>query len=193
MQIQPNAALIVVDVQQGLDVAEYYGGERNNPQAEANIARLIQAWRESGRPLFHIQHHSTEPRSPLRPGQPGHDFKPEAKPLAGEPIIPKNVNSAFIGTDLEQQLRSQGIEQVVIVGLTTNHCVSTTTRMAGNLGFETILAADATAAFERVSVNGQHFPAQTIHETALASLHDEFATVADTDAILAALDAEEKP
>lgn len=192
MNIHPNAALIVVDVQRGLDEAAYFGGERNNPQAEANIARLIQAWRSSGRPLFHIKHNSTEPNSPLRPGQSGNDFKPEAQPNPGEPIIPKSVNSAFIGTDLEQQLRSQGIEQVVIVGLTTNHCVSTTTRMAGNLGFETILVSDATAAYDRTGADGTKFSAQVIHDTALASIHGEFAQVADTDTILAALESEEK-
>lgn len=184
MKLQPNAALIIVDVQQGFAVKEYFGGERNNPEAEANIAHLLQAWRTSGRPIFHVKHNSTEPKSPLRPDQPGNAFRPEAQPIEGEPIVSKNVNSAFIGTDLEQRLRDAGIAQLVIAGLTTNHCVSTTTRMAGNLGFDTILAGDATAAFDRTGVDGTKFPAQVIHDTALASLHGEFATVLSTAQII---------
>lgn len=185
MEIQTNAALIVVDVQQGFREAAYFGGGRNNPQAEQHIAQLLAAWRSSGRPIFHIKHNSTEPKSPLCPGQSGNEFKPEAMPQGDEPIIAKNVNSAFIGTDLEQHLRSAGIQQLVIVGLTTNHCVSTTTRMAGNLGFETILVGDATAAYDRVGIDGKMFSAQLIHETALASIHGEFATVMNTADVLA--------
>ena len=108
------------------------------------------------------------------------------QPLGDEPVITKQVNSAFIGTDLERRLHDQGITQVVIVGLTTIHCVSTTARMAGNLGFETVVISDATAAFDRTGTDGQQFPAQLVHDVALAELHGEFATVIDTDRVLAA-------
>ena len=184
MQIEANAALIIVDVQKGLDEAAYYGGNRNNPGAEANIAELLSAWRSTQRPIFHIKHNSTEAQSPLRPGQPGNDIKPEAAPLNAEPVIEKTVNSAFIGTDLEERLRAAGISQVVITGLTTNHCVSTTTRMAGNLGFRTILVGDATATFDRAGVDGIRISAQVIHDAELATLNGEFATVLDTQEIL---------
>lgn len=186
-KIENNAALIIVDVQQGLDEQEYYGGNRNNPEAEAHMAGLLDAWRTSQRPIFHIKHNSTEPRSPLRPGQPGNQIKPEVAPQGDEPVIEKTVNSAFIGTDLEQRLHDAGIEQVVIVGLTTNHCVSTTVRMAGNLGFNTILVGDATAAFDRIGVDGTHYPAQLIHDITIASIHGEFATILNTQDILASL------
>ena len=82
-------------------------------------------------------------------GTPGFDFKPEAQPLDGEPVITKDVNSAFIGTDLEARLREQGVEAVALVGLTTDHCVSTTARMAANLGFETWVLGDAMATHDR--------------------------------------------
>lgn len=179
-----RTALILVDVQQGFKDPAW--GARNNPDAERQMARLLRSWRGDGRPIFFIRHDSTEPQSPLRPDQPGNAIQDIVKPEAGEPVIGKQVNSAFIGTDLEDQLRAAGVRDVVICGLTTNHCVSTTARMAANLGFRTIVAEDATAAFEQVDHNGQHHPAQQVHDMALANLHKEFATIARTDAILTA-------
>jgi len=111
------------------------------------------------------------------PGTPGHAFKPQALPLEGETIVPKDVNSAFIGTDLETRLRAAGIATVVLCGLTTDHCVSTTARMAGNLGFHTFLVEDACATHERMGPDGEYFSAAQMHATALASLHGEFACV----------------
>jgi len=185
MKIDNNAALIVIDVQKAFDDPRM--GKRNNPLAEKNIARLLEAWRASGRPILHVRHDSVEPQSILRPGEPGNEIKPEAQPRQGEPVIGKHVNSAFIGTGLEQRLREAGQDTVVCVGLTTDHCVSTTARMAGNLGFKTVVVADATAAFDRKSFDGLVVPAEEIHRGALASLHGEFAEVVTTEQILAAL------
>jgi nicotinamidase-related amidase len=182
MKIAANTALILIDVQKAFDDARM--GKRNNPAAEKNIARLLEAWRASGRPVIHVRHDSVEPGSLLGPGLPGNEIKPEAQPRAGEPVLGKHVNSAFIGTDLEQRLRGAGQESVVIVGLTTDHCVSTTARMAGNLGFRTTVVADATAAFDRQSYDGSIVPAAEIHRGALASLHGEFAEVATTEQVL---------
>jgi nicotinamidase-related amidase len=179
-----DAALLIIDVQQGFD--EPALGRRNNPGAEGNIARLLAAWRDSGRPVFHVQHLSTDPGSPLRPGQPGVEIKDLVRPRGGEPVIPKRVNSAFIGTDLEARLRQAGIAVLVIAGLTTDHCVSTTVRMAGNLGFRTYLVGDATATFDRVGPDGRPHRAEEVHAISLASLHGEFATVVDTAAALRA-------
>lgn len=181
-KINQNTALIIIDVQKGFD--EPVWGERNNPQAEDNIAMLLEAWRKYGRPIFHIQHMSLSPTSPLNPNHPGNAIKDALQPRAGEPLIQKTVNSAFIGTDLEQQLRASGCNSLVIVGLTTPHCVSTTTRMAGNFGFETYLVSDATAAFDLTGNNGQKYSAQEIHDVTLATLNGEFATVVETNALL---------
>ena len=185
LTIADNTALILIDVQNGFDDPRW--GRRNNPQAEATIVALLAAWRESSRPVIHVKHNSVMPGSPLRPGQAGNDIKPAAAPQGDEPVIGKTVNSAFIGTDLEERLRAAGIDSVVIVGLTTDHCVSTTARMAGNLGFETLLIADATATFDRTGPDGILHPAETIHMVELASLHGEFATVVDSAEVLAAL------
>ncbi|MGA3110335.1 MAG: isochorismatase family protein, partial [Candidatus Bathyarchaeia archaeon] len=82
--------------------------------------------------------------SPLRPGTTGNEIKEIVAPSNEEPIITKTVNSAFIGTDLEAQLKGKNIETLVVVGMTTDHCVSTTARMAGNMGFEVYVVSDAT-------------------------------------------------
>jgi nicotinamidase-related amidase len=173
-------ALILIDIQKGFANIEYWG-QRNNPDAEFRASELLRVWRDSGLPVFHVQHCSTIPTSPLHETHTGNQFNELVAPIEGEPIIKKNVNSAFIGTDLQAQLDYAKITTLVIAGLTTDHCISTTTRMAGNLGYETFLIAAATATFDKKGINGQIFPAELIHQTALASLDKEFATVITTD------------
>jgi nicotinamidase-related amidase len=173
-------ALILIDIQKGFDNIEYWGGQRNNPNAEINASELLKIWRENKLPIFHIKHCSSNPASLLNETNKGNEFKDIVKPANGEPIIKKNVNSAFIGTDLKERLDNAKISKLVIVGLTTDHCVSTTTRMAGNFGYDTFLVSDATATFNKKGIEGQNFSADLIHETALASLNDEFARVVTT-------------
>jgi nicotinamidase-related amidase len=186
--VLPNdTALIVIDVQKGLD--EPYWGERNNPDAEQNIARLLHAWRRRGMPIYYIQHRSKNPNSPLRPNYVGNEIKDIVRPLPGEPVLQKNENSAFVGTDLEERLRAAGQGTVVLTGLTTDHCVSSTARMAANLGFDTIVVSDATATNERDSpITSRHFTADEMHEAELTSLSGEFARIAETEALLRALE-----
>lgn len=185
IEIPTDAVLLIIDVQRGFD--DPYWGQRNNPQAEENIGKLLAAWRQSGRPVVHVQHLSNNPRSPLRADSAGSMFKAVVLPGKGEVVVQKDVNSAFIGTDLEAYLREQGYEELVIVGLTTDHCVSTTTRMAANLGFQAAVVSDATATFGRESYDGKMYPAEEIHQLALVSLHNEFATVVDTATVLEAI------
>ncbi len=176
-------ALLLVDIQKGFDDINYWGGQRNNPNAEKNAGELLKNWRENNLPIFHIQHCSSNPDSLLHETKPGNEFMDVVKPMDGETIIKKNVNSAFIGTDLKERLDKANISKLVIVGLTTDHCVSTTTRMAGNFGYDVFLVADATATFNKKGLDGQNFSAELIHETALASLNEEFATVVTTNFI----------
>jgi nicotinamidase-related amidase len=181
-----NPTLIVIDVQQEFDDPAW--GERNNPGAEAKIAEALDAWREREAPIIHVRHESPPEEGVFLAGTPGVDFKREAIPLPGEPVITKHVNSAFIGTDLEERLRAVGVETVALVGLTTDHCVSTTARMAGNLGFETWVLGDAVATFARTAPDGEVIPAETMHRTALASVNGEFADVIDTETAIARMD-----
>lgn len=184
-------ALLLIDIQKGFDDLEYWGGQRNNPDAEDNAAALLRLWRANHLPVFHIKHCSSIPTSLLNRAHEGNQFKDMVQPVEGEPVIEKNVNSAFIGTDLKERLDRAGLSRLVIVGLTTDHCVSTTTRMAGNLGYDTYLVSDATATFNKKGTEGQEFSAQLIHETALASLNGEFASVVTTEYIRQQIEAAE--
>lgn len=183
--ISTDSALVIIDVQQGFDSGDW--GEPYPPDAESNMARLLAAWRTAGRPVLHVQHLSRSPESPLHPDKPGSALKPEVAPQEGERLFQKRVNSAFIGTDLEAHLREQGLDLLVIVGFTTNHCVSTTARMAENLGFDAKVVGDATVAFGAEGPDGRHHPAEQVHAISLANLQGEFAAVASTDDVLAAL------
>lgn len=181
---QEPCALLIIDMQQGFDDPAW--GQRNNPAAETNAWRLLQDWRRRAAPVVHVHHASPAPDGRLRLGQPGHAPKPETRPLPSEPVFLKSVNSGFIGTGLEAHLLAQGVVGVVLVGLTTNHCVSTTARMAANLGFRTIVVGDAAAAFASTHVDGRPRTADEVHDAALSDLNGEFATVTDTRALLAA-------
>jgi nicotinamidase-related amidase len=171
-------ALVVVDVQHGFEDAGYWG-ERDNPACEANIERLIAAARERGDAVVFVRHDSDEPESPLRPGQPGNDFK---DCVTGEPdlLITKTTNSCFLGRPaLGEWLDARHIRGIDICGITTNHCCETTARMGGNLGYDVRFVLDATHTFDRGGV-----PAAELRRISGINLDDEFARVVATDEIV---------
>jgi nicotinamidase-related amidase len=182
------AALIVVDVQRAFDEWEAAGKRRNNPEAVARIVELLAAFRAGKTPIFHIRHESMRPNSSFAPGATGYPVKDEAREIESEPVIVKRVNSAFIGTDLEARLRAAGIKTLVICGATTNHCVETTTRMAGNLGFDARLVRDATWTFDRTGPDGDAHSAEEIHAMTLANLNGEFARIVSAAEAIAELE-----
>ncbi|WP_415975978.1 cysteine hydrolase family protein [Rhodococcus sp. 077-4] len=176
-------ALVVVDVQVGFDDTDFWG-PRDNPSCESNIAALLRLWRSRAWPMVFVRHDSDNPLSPLSPTGSGHAFKDV---IEGTPdlLIGKRVNSSFYGTpDLDAWLRGEGIDQVVVCGITTNHCCETTARMAGNLGYDTYFVIDATHTFDRVGPDGTTVPAATLSAITATNLHGEFATVVTTDDLL---------
>jgi nicotinamidase-related amidase len=180
-----SAALLAIDVQKAIDHPDW--GARNNPRAEANMAALLAGWRATGRPIYHVRHDSTEPQSHYRPGQPGHEFKLEAMPFLGEPVIAKRTNSAFIGTGLEATLRAAGQTVLVVAGVITNNSVEATVRMAGNLRFETFVVEDACFTFGRKDWSGTPRTADEVHAMSLSNMDGEYASVVRTAHVLAAL------
>lgn len=179
---EKKKALILIDVQKAFNDKKW--GERNNLNAEENMSKILKLWREKEWLVIHIQHTSDNPDSLFYPRNEGFAIKEIVEPIKGEIRITKKVNSSFIGTNLEEILKTNEISTVVITGLTTPHCVSTSTRMSGNLGFDTHLISDATAAFGLKDQNDRYINAETVHNVSLATLHDEFAKIFTTEQLI---------
>ncbi|MGD1039039.1 MAG: cysteine hydrolase family protein [Roseiarcus sp.] len=184
MRLPHDAALLVIDVQQAIDDRRW--GRRNNPNAEGAIAALLAAWRAEALPIVHIRHDSTEPGSPYAPGSPGHDFKPEARPLDGETIIGKTARSAFVGTRLEEALDALGATTLVVCGVLTHRSLEATARHAGDLGYRVFVVADACWAVDVSDLDGRRWPAEDVHALSLAHLDGEYAEVVGSPTALAA-------
>ena len=192
-QFSADTALLVIDAQRGVNLDAHWGGtggHRNNPDAERHIGQLLSAWRAAQLPVYFTLHNSREAKSPLKlaleSGKPIEGLEPKA----GEDVIVKDVNSGFVGTNLELRLRREGISRLVIAGFFTNMCVETTARMAGNMGFDTYLAHDACAAGNRRSLDGSEFDANTVHRMSVANLHAEFCTALTSATLVALLSAD---
>ena len=192
-QFGPDTGLLLIDVQKGVNVFEHWGGptgRRNNPDAEAKMAKLLAGFRARNLPVLYTQHDSREAASPLKLSLPTGAMIDGFEPAAGEAVIRKDVNSGFIGTDLELRLRQFGVSRLLIVGFFTNFCVETTTRMAGNLGYDTYLIEDACATTNRVGPDGTDHDPEVVHAMSVATLHGEFCTAISTDQALGLLDAD---
>ncbi|RKT07753.1 nicotinamidase-related amidase [Streptomyces sp. 3211.6] len=189
IEIAPDSALIVIDVQKGFDDASFWG-PRNNPAAEENIAALMDAWQESGRPLVLVQHASSRPGSVLAPDRPGYAFKEFVADRLGQEslLVTKTVNSSFYGTpDLADWLTARGVRQLVVVGIQTNMCVETTARMAGNLGYDVVVPLDATHTFDLAGPAGLSLTADQLAAATAVNLQGGgFARVVTTTEVLAA-------
>ena len=171
-----HTALIVVDVQRGFEDATYWG-RRNNPDCERNVADLIESWRDRAQPVVFVRHHWDEDGSPLRSDEAGSEFKDVVE---GRPdlLVTKRVNSAFHGDpDLERWLTDEGIEGIVVCGITTNHCCETTARVGANLGFEMGFAIDATHTFDLDDHEGGTIAADELARVTAANLDPEFGRV----------------
>ena len=186
-QFGRETALLLIDVQVGVDVLSHWGGSngrRNNPDAETKMSQLLAAWRNAKLQVAFTRHDSRESASPLKFSLPTGAQKPGFEPAAGEIVVEKDVNSGFIGTDLEIQLRRAKISRLAIVGFFTNFCVETTTRMAGNLGFDTYLIEDCCSTSNRIGPDGVDRDPELVHAMTVANLHGEFCTaIKFTDAL----------
>lgn len=184
MQLQVNATLILIDQQKGIHEPRL--GPRNNTQAEERIAELLEHWRARSWPVIHVQHLSRSPESVFWPQQLGVEFQQRFMPLAGEPVIQKQVPDAFCATGLAADLQRGGVGQLIIVGVATHNSVEATARTAGNLGYETWVVEDACYTFDKQDYFGQWHCAQQVHAMALGNLQGEYATVVTTRDVLMA-------
>ena len=183
MRLTNDTALILIDFQQAILSPRW--GHLNNPDAVVAASLLLLHWRLHGMPVVHIRHNSAEPGSNYAPGQPGNAFIPALAPIAGESVVAKETNSAFVGTGLEAELERQGISDLVVAGVLTQNSVEATVRHAGNLGYRVYLAADACRASEKNDLTGKLWPAEDVHQMSLANLQGEYAEVSTVEALIA--------
>ncbi|MEB8389439.1 isochorismatase family protein [Rhodobacteraceae bacterium KMM 6894] len=174
----------MIDVQMAFLHGDAAGAPRSCPAASENIVQLLAYFRSCGERIVHIHHHGLNPDDPFHADAPGAEVQPFAAPLDGEDIVIKHVASAFTGTSLEMELRTAGLERLIICGATANHCAESTARAAGNLGFDTMYVSDAVWAYGATGPDGQEHSADQIHSVTLPNLHGEFATVQTTAQIL---------
>ena len=172
-----DTALMLIDIQMAFAMRDETGVSRSAPDAEANIANLLDNCRKQGMTIIHIHHHLPDPDSPFRATSPGSIVQAFAAPLEGEAVYIKHVNSAFIGTSLEKDLHELKIQNLLLCGATANHCLETTARMGGNLGFNTLFLSDCVWAYEAQGPDGIKHSAELIQSVTLANLHGEFAQV----------------
>ena len=175
-----RSALLPIDFQRAFDLS---WPRRWNGELDNNGQALLAAWRKAGRTLIHVRHDSVEPESTLRPGQP-HAFRPGFEPQAGEPVIAKSVNAAFIGTDLDLRLRRLAIDTLVVFHISTDMCVSTTVRVGANLGYRMVLVEDACDCFDLPDDAGRVIRAEDGQAAHVATLRFEFAEVMRTQQVL---------
>ena len=185
--IRKNPALILVDVQKAFLEKDYPGINRNNHDAEFICGNILSKWRELKLPIVHVRHSSTNSDSKLHKSKPGFEFNDYVKPLDNEVVLTKKVNSAFIGTKLDNILYNMNIKTLVFVGMTTNHCISSTVRMSGNLGFETYLISDSTACYDTMGMDGKMIDCNIIYESSIANLSKEFATIINSNKLFSLL------
>jgi nicotinamidase-related amidase len=180
-------ALLVIDVQKGIDESHHWGGNRNNPEAEGNIKLLLNEWRARNLPVFIIQHFSASPESPFHPDHGGNALKDFIFAREGEVLIRKSKANAFIGTSLEKELHFRNIDTIVITGFVTNNSVESTARAGGESGLKTYVVADATAAFNKVGLDGIVYPSELIHQISLSNLSTEYADIVTTREVISSL------
>jgi len=183
--LDADTALIIIDMQKGMNAAKL--GRRNNPDAELRIRELLDAWRQTGRPVVHVRHISRTQGSVFWPGQPGCEYQEALAPLPHEHVVEKNVPDAFIASGLERWLHVRGIGQIVVVGVITNNSVEATARSGGNLGFDVIVPHDGCYTFDQTDLDGRLWQAQEVHALSLSNLAMDYARVMGTEDILKSL------
>lgn len=175
-----GSVLVPIDMQQAIDLPGRPA--RGNPDLDGNGLRLLAEWRRRGLPIIHVRHDSVEPESWFRPGHPGNALRPGFEPRAGEGLVVKSVNSAFIGTDLDLRLRRLRAKRVVCFGWASDMCVSTTTRTGANMGWEMVLVHDACDCSDLPDPFGPGvIGAAELHRAHVATLAADFCRVVGVD------------
>jgi nicotinamidase-related amidase len=179
-----DTALLLIDLQN-----DYFpGGSMELVGSEAAVqqaARLLQAFRQKGLPVFHVQHISKRPGATFfLPGTKGAEIHDAVKPQAGESVTVKHFPNSFRETNLQETLRGAGITKLVVAGMMTHMCVDTSVRAAADMGFACSLAEDACATKD-LAFNGAKVDSQSVQLSYLAGLNGAFASVQPAEKLCA--------
>lgn len=169
-----TSALIIVDVQN-----DYFAGGAMElvamDEAAQACGQLLQSFRNTQRPVFHIQHLSTRPGATFFvPDTSGSDIHASLQPQAGEAHIIKHFPSAFRDTDLHSLLQFDNIAELVICGAMSHMCIDSTVRAAFDLGYQCQVVADACATRD-LEFNGRKVAAADVQAAFMAALSVPFA------------------
>ena len=172
--------LVIIDIQR-----DYFPGGAYplvDPEAAAaNAARVLAAFRAAGEPVLHLQHIWDAPDALfMRLGTDGVEIHDAVAPVDGEPVISKTEPNGFLQTDLDAELRTRGIDELVVAGMMSSMCVDATVRAAADLGFTTTVVHDACAAPD-LQFGGETIPGRTVHAAFMAALADGYSTLIAAD------------
>lgn len=181
---QPDdSALLVIDMQQFFLDEESHAYIPRGRAVLENIAKVVDRFREMDRPIIYTRHAylDDEPlgvmerwwNDNIREGDPLSEIAPEIKPAIGDVVLRKTRYSAFIGTGLEEMLRSAGIQRLVVTGVMTHLCCETTAREAFMRDFDVYFVVDATASSD-----------DDLHLSSLRTLTDGFVIPVTTEEVL---------
>ena len=178
-----TTALLVIDFQ-----LEYFEGKLPIPDGRAALdkARQLIAFADAHRmPVFHIQHVGPAGGALFAKDGPMVAFHPDILPAPHHVVMQKSTASSFASTDLHRQLQSGDVKTLIVSGLMTHMCVSTAARDARPLGYQVIVAGDASATRSIEAWDGGVIGPAELHRAALTEVADSFAEVMTTERILA--------
>jgi nicotinamidase-related amidase len=170
-----TTAVLIIDMQQGMADRIAAGRAPVNPDAMNRMADLLGFARRSGMAVIHVHHDDADPASPFRKGAPGGAPMACAAPLPGEPVFWKSRSSAFAGTGLADHLEAEGIDRLIVAGAVAAFCVTSTVRMASDLGYRVLLPQDALLGFDLPAHDEGRIDAATVQRVTLSILGADFA------------------
>lgn len=177
-----KSALVVIDFQN-----EYFSGKMPIPDGAAALAKtreLITFADSQKIPVYHVQHVAPAGSPVFAIDGQTVKFHPDMQPRPQDVVLQKSTVSVFASTDLDQQLKKAGIQTLIISGLMTHACVAGAARDAAPLGYNVIVASDASATRAITRANGVSIDKDSLHKAALAEVEDTFGDVLSTAQIV---------